>query len=308
MSAAIAPGGNMKGRLRAMMVCSIRPVAAAVLCLGVFLFALPVSVSFGTVCGSIVVGQTCGETLVGGSGPSDPAGFVAPHILFDFAGAPNTSSSAGGSGSVSGTATATADFGLLRATAVTSNFYPLGTVPLPLVAARSIARFIDAGPVSSVSLVTGTPVLGRFTLDVDGSFSGDGESPIQFLLVSNLQGRLVDFSSTLLVDRPSIFEEFDVNLRVGEMLQVFLELHASANAGNSERTMVSGSSANVGQSAHLNLDFMTAGVSFAAGSGHDYSLSTQPAGPVPEPTTLALLGTGALCLFAYGLVRRKRSG
>jgi hypothetical protein len=232
--------------------------------LGVFLFALPVSalpVSFGTVCGSIAVGQTCGETQVGGSGPSDPAGFVAPHILFDFVGAPNTSSSAGGSGSVAGTATATADFGLLRATAVASNFYPLGTVPLPLAASRSITRFVDAGPVSSGSLATGTPVLARFTLDVDGSFSGDGESPINFLLVSNLQGKLVDFSSTLLADRPAIFEEFDVNLTVGEVLQVFLELRASANAGNSERTMVPGSSANVGQSAHLNLDFMTAVIS-----------------------------------------------
>ena len=72
--------------------------------------------------------------------------------------------------------------------------------------------------------------------------------------------------------------------------------------------MVSGSSANVGQSAHLNLDFMTAGAGFAAVSGHDYSLSAQPAGPVPEPTTLALLGAGAFCLFAYGLVRGRTSG
>ena len=217
----------MKGGLRAMMVCSIGPVAAAVMCVGVFLFALPVSalpVSFGTVCGSIAVGQTCGDTQVGGSGPSDPAGFVAPHILFDFVGAPNTSSSAGGSGSVAGTATATADFGLLRATAVASNFYPLGTEPLPLAASRSITRFVDAGQVSSGSLATGTPVLCDSPWTSTAASAATAKARLNFFLVSNLQGRLVDFSITLLADRPAIFEEFDVNLTVGEMLQVFLEL------------------------------------------------------------------------------------
>jgi hypothetical protein len=261
---------------------------------------------FPTFCLSSLGGNsaphTCVETAVGGTGPSDPLGFNGSPVLPDAFNAPGaTSATAGGSGSLAGTARATADFGLLRASAFATNTYPIGTAPQPNVVSRALASFSDRGPITSVSLVAGALVHAKATLDVDGIFSGAGSARVELFIGGPLSGPLVISTFQLLDGFEDRFLEFEFNTQVGEELTVAMFINAQANAGSSNFTQLIASGADLSNTAHLYLDFDNA--TFAALSGHDYRLDAVV--DVAEPASLASLALGLL--VAAGLRHRRRT-
>jgi hypothetical protein len=261
---------------------------------------------FGLYCAPFIPGggsasppQTCGETAVGGTGPGDPTGFNGGPTSPDFVtSSGGTSSTAGGGGGgMSGTATAIAGFGLLRATAVASSPHGVGTEPEPGIASRALVSFSDAG---SIVFLGGSPVLGRARLKVEGAFGGAADASVQLLIGSGLGGTLVQFESSLLAGFSSVDRAFDLpGLAAGDLLTVSLVLRAGANAGASRFSAVNASVADLGNSAHLCVDFETPGASWDPLSGHDYRLSA-----VPLPAGFWLLGTALIGLARF----RRRAG
>jgi hypothetical protein len=289
-------------------------MALAPCALGLMLCVAPAQAStvntFPTFCLSSLGGNsaphTCVETGVGGTSPSDPLGFNGSPVLPDIMNAPGaTSATAGASGSLTGTASATANFGLLRASAFATNGFPIGTPTQPNVVSRALASFSDRGPITSVSLVSGALVHAKATLDVDGIFSGAGSARVELIIGGPQSGPLVVSTFQLLDGFEDRFLEFEFNTQVGEELTVAMFINAQANAGASNFTTLAASGADLGNTAHLYLDLDDA--AFAALSGHDYRLDAPPVDPVgvAEPTSFASLVLGLVAMA--GLRGRRRS-
>lgn len=241
--------------------------------------------------------QVCAEAAAGGGGGAGGSFMAAPipplpDRQASRVGPVAVAVGGGGSGGLTASADAVSDYGLLRANAMaTSPSVPPNPESLFLAVGRAGSNFFDQGPITSLSLVTGTLVHAKATLDVGGSFGQFGEGSVH-LFIGNPAGGplLVNFQSTVLALRPSIHQEFDLtNLVVGTDYFIGMELTVNASAfvqGGASRIL---DFADVGNTAHFNLDFVTGDVRFAALSGHDYSSAAVPL-PGALPLLLAALG------------------
>lgn len=268
--------------------------------------------SFGTFCGFGGGGGTglpiCAEAEAGGGGGAGGSFFAAPvpplPARATSAGPVAVAVGGGGSGALTASASAFGDYGLLRATALaTAPNIPPDNESLFLAVGRAGASFNDVGTIDSLSLISGTPVHAKATLDIGGSFGKFGEAKLRLFIGSPLGGPLlVNFESGLGANGPSIHQEFDLSLQVFADYFVVMELTVSASAfvqGGASRVL---DFADVGNTAHFYLDFLTDDVRFAALSGHDYS------SPVPIPAALPLLlsALGTLSFRRWRAYPRKR--
>ncbi len=189
---------------------------------------------------------------------------------------------------VSGIGTASAQVGLLRATAVSlySNADRNG-----FISTRVTTTFTDTGPITAVGLAAGTVVHATATWGIDGTASrGAGILSSALLIGSNLNNNLLGLSLSPI---------YHFDLHVGEIVTLFLGLQVFADASFSTPA----ATADYGHSARLFLDFAESGVRFDSMSQHDYRTGAIPT-PVPAAFPLFAAGLGALRVVAK---RRKRS-
>lgn len=292
-----------------------RSVIATLTVVGLLSAAVPGKAStvdiFPLFCLSVLPGgagvappQTCAESAVGGTGPSDPLGFHGSPVAPDALNNPGaTSSTAGGSGGLSGTASATADFGVLKAKVLATNSYGLGEEPNPSIVARALASFNDTGLITSVGGVSGGLVHAKATLDVTSILSGFGEGNVK-LVISGAGGRsIVNFEGLLFFTITAISKVFEFDTTPGEQISVASSILLQAVAGSSDFTINPGSSADLSNSAYLYIDLENA--VFAAASGHDYRVDARVIPEVPLPAALPLFA-GGLGVIGLALERRKR--
>lgn len=284
----------------------IRPRALLIALLGLPLVALSAPVAplpFGIFCGFGGGPGTgfaiCAEAEGHGGGGAGGSFFAAPvpplPARATSVGPVAVAVGGGGSGALTASASAFGDYGLLRATAVaTAPNIPPDNESLFQSVGQAGASFKDVGKIDSLSLVNGTPAHAKATLDIGGSFGGFGEARYHLVIGNPLGGPLlVNFEGAILAGRPSVHQEFDLTgLQVGVDYFVSMELIAEANAfvqGGASRTL---DFADVGNTAHFHLDFLTDGVRFKASSGHDYSSPI----PIPAAFPLLLSALGALSI------------
>ncbi|MBC7733702.1 MAG: PEP-CTERM sorting domain-containing protein [Bacteriovorax sp.] len=208
-----------------------------------------------------------------------------------------------GSGSFA-RASASASPGVLRgivSAEMVGNFYDDQS------SARADAWFYDAGTaIGAPGALIGDPVSLRFTLDVDGSFSGG--KPFQALSEATaelfvLSGKGIALHTWTLITKadPHSLSWSDIaGFRVGDSFDLFMKLHIAANAsGHSldERA----SFADVSHTGHLYVDVLSGNASVVGANGHLYATSA----PVPEPATFSLFAIGLAGLL---WTARKRGG
>lgn len=281
------------------------PCAGHVVLLGLLCVALNASATLDTFGGFCGFGggpgtgfAICAEAAGGGGGGAGGS-FEAP--AGPGIGLPDRATSdgpvavgiaGGGSGGAATVAYASGDYGLLRATAIASiSNNQADTQSLFLAVARAGASFHDVGTIESPNLVNGTPVHAKAILDIGGAFGKSGEARFHVAVGSPSGGTPVNFGSTLLADVPTLHQEFDLtNLQVGADLIVNMEVIVSANAFAQGRNFKLSDTADVGNTAHFYLDFLTDDVRFQSRSGHDYSAPV----PVPAVWPLVLAAFGAL--------------
>lgn len=209
-------------------------------------------------------------------------------------GGPVTASQVGlnnGSGSIA-RASASASPGVLRgivSAEMVGNFYD------DQITSRADAWFYDGGTaVGAPSARIGDPVSLRFTLDVDGSFSGGK----QFQALSEAQAELFVISGSRVVlhtstgsinkvDPHSLSWSDIAGFRVGDTFDLFMKLHITA-AANGHSSGERASFADVSHTGHLYVDVLSANASVVGASGHLYATSA----PVPEPATYGLFAAG----------------
>jgi hypothetical protein len=248
------------------------------------------SIDFGAFCAPYAPGGetfaapiACGEAAV--AGQFGGASYDA-HGQFLASGAGSGTATAAGSARPSTSqAGVTASPGLLRAYAWSTSGGNPGTDSSAGALAHAVVQ--DGGIIQSALLPAGTPVLGRFTVDVSGIFSGDGEGRTQFVM-SATSGAAIDDSSILFAGSGTVLEIFDVTLLVGDELSLIFQLDAYASA-DPARVL---SEALLSNTAALFFDLLTPGASFASLSGHDYSIFAT----IDEPASAAMLATALLGL------------
>lgn len=239
----------------------------------------------------------CGDTAVGGEVPGNIFGGTvkSPDFKNTVGGASETFGA--GAQGLSAQAFAAASFGHLRVLTLANN--PIGDAPDIFFRANSVARaqtqMVDSAIVDGL---TG-PIQGRVSLDVTGSFAGNGDLRIGLFLFSSLQGSLINFQTSRFTGFSSpIDQDFNFTVVDGEQLffRMFMDAGAFAATSNG-KTPVSTSFVDARNSAILQIQLFTPGASLISASGHDYSVA-----PVPVPGVGLLMGP--LSLATLYLCRR----
>lgn len=204
-----------------------------------------------------------------------------------------------------GRASASASPGVLRgivSAEMVGNFYD------DYIGARADAWFYDGGTaVGAPGALIGDPVLLRFTLDVDGSFSGGkpfqalSEATAELFVLSGNRVALHTWTGAINKADPHRLSWTDIaGFRVGDSFDLFMKLHIAANAlGHSSDERAS--FADVSHTGHLYVDVLSANASVVGASGHLYATNA----PVPEPATFSLFAIGLAALL---WTARKRGG
>jgi hypothetical protein len=238
-----------------------------------------VSVSAFTVDGGVV---TIGS-------PSPPTGGSTP-------GPSATSALAGGAG-LEARASASADAGLLRLTATTSDYSGSDGSS---ASARAAAGFADLGEIVLPGAKAGDLVHGTVKVAISGASIGNaGIGPARSHLNVAWLNSSGGFGGSLFSAEPPVGGTFDFTSRVGYSLFVSLGLEVFADA----TPFFPSAAADYGHTTRLFIDFATPGAFVDAVSGHDYRSSPVAPSAVPLPASFLLLlaGLGAL------LTGRKRT-
>lgn len=250
----------------------------------------------------------CVETLVGPGAPK----VLAP----DQAGAgplfASSSSADSGVFAATSSASAKANPGLLRGFASAQMLG--GSTEGAQAIGRSDAWFQDGGTVvGAVGVPIGTPVIVRFTLNVDGIFGGGGMFTALSEATIDLKARGADLSLISLGAKINKFDPIrsvtsDVNAFVGETFEMIVKLQVQAGAVNNIDLANVMSFADVSNSGHLFVDVLSGDASFVGSSGYVYSTLA----PVPEPSESAMLLAGLLIVAVarrrHVLTKRTRPG
>ena len=153
-----------------------------------------------------------------------------------------------------------------------------------------------------VSFVTGTLVLTRLTVRMEGAFAGNGEGTVEFSATG-----ISTTSGTALVGRPTLTLTFDRTYVVGQAVDYRFQFDVRASAGPGRL----GSTADLRNTVNVFADALTPGGFLMSTSGHDYSsnaIPVEPPSPVPEPATGALAVVAAASLVDRGGRAHRRPG
>ena len=252
----------------------------------------------GSVCPPPGLGApyTCVETYGGGSfGFQEFTNVPNPQFSSITSGlAAQTAGSAGGAGASSSRVSVTTGFGAIHALAAATSDVALQS----LGAASARVVMLDSFAVGSTTAATGTLVLTRLTVRMEGAFAGNGEGTVEFSATG-----ISTTSGTALVGRPTLTLTFDRTYVVGQAVDYRFQFDVRASAGPGRL----GSTADLRNTVNVFADALTPGGFLMSTSGHDYSsnaIPVEPPSPVPEPATGALAVVALLGLF----VARRHAG
>jgi hypothetical protein len=244
-------------------------------------------------CGTTSVqgGVTGGSPVIPSGGPQQFAGS-----------SPGAAALAGAGPDLGGSASSAASPGAVHAFADAHSFRPDPGGPAADISSAGQTAFWDAGKVRSLTLPIGAAVSVEVVIDAAGSFAGGASALILYNLRDYASGVVIDGpGDTLGETRPPLHRVNDFTAHVGDIISFDLYLEATARAARNEFPLKPDQTADVSNTGHLYLDVLTPGAGFDSLSDHNYSLNAL-AVPVPEPTSLVLLGFG---MAALGIARRK---
>ncbi len=254
--------------------------------------ALPI----GSVCTTAVLSAptTCIETDGGGSlGFTSFTNVAIPQFSAVTSGSiPVKAGSVGGAGASSSVIDVTAAPGSIHALVMAGSDVVTGSLGV----ARARVLILDNFIVGSTKAGAGTLLPFRITINLNGSFSGNGEASVEFSATN-----ISTTTDTLLVGRSSDTLAFDRSYRVGQQVDFRFTVDVGASAGPTRI----GSSADLSHTIRIFADPLTADGFLTSASGYDYrstAAPTDPGAPVPEP------GSAVLAISALAALITARRG
>ena len=184
------------------------------------------------------------------------------------------------------------------------------------IGARSDAWFYDGGTVvGAPGALIGDPASLRFTLDVDGAFSGGrqfqalSEATAELYVISGNRVVLHTWTGAINKADPHRVSWGDITeFEVGDTFDIFMTLHITAAALGGRSSDERASMADVSNTGHLYVDVLSANASVVGAGGHLYATDTTDTTgtPVPEPATFSLLAAGLAGLLWTARKRGRR--